>query len=61
MFGDPLRAKYTVENFLMDYKCVAKVRNILRFTGKYKRKEISVMASGMEATSTGIYSYELLL
>lgn len=59
MPGDPLRAKYIVENYLKDYRCVTKVRNILGFTGKYKGKEVSVMASGMGAPSMGIYSYEL--
>ncbi len=59
MPGDPLRAKYIVETYLTDYRCVTKVRNILGFTGKYKGKEVSVMASGMGAPSMGIYSYEL--
>lgn len=59
MPGDPLRAKYIVETYLTDYRCVTKVRNILGFTGKYKDKEVSVMASGMGAPSMGIYSYEL--
>ena len=59
MPGDPLRAKYIVENFLDDYKLVNKVRNIYAYTGKYKGKEITVMASGMGIPSMGIYAYEL--
>ena len=59
MPGDPLRAKYIAENFLEDYKLVNKVRNIFAYTGKYKGKEITVMASGMGMPSMGIYSYEL--
>ena len=59
MPGDPLRAKYIVENFLDDYKLVNKVRNIYAYTGKYKGKEITVMASGMGMPSMGIYAYEL--
>ena len=59
MPGDPLRAKYIVENFLDDYKLVNSVRNIYAYTGKYKGKEITVMASGMGMPSMGIYSYEL--
>lgn len=59
MPGDPLRAKYIAENFLEDYKLVNKVRNIFAYTGKYKGKEITVMASGMGMPSMGIYAYEL--
>lgn len=59
MPGDPLRAKYIAENFLEDAKLVNTVRNIFAYTGKYKEKEITVMASGMGMTSMGIYAYEL--
>lgn len=59
MPGDPLRAKYIAENFLDDYRLVNSVRGIYTYTGKYKGKEITVMASGMGMPSMGIYSYEL--
>lgn len=59
MPGDPLRAKYIAENFLEDYKLVNQTRNMFAFTGRYKGKEITVMASGMGMPSMGIYSYEL--
>lgn len=59
MPGDPLRAKYIAENFLDDYKLVNSVRNIYAYTGKYKGKEITIMASGMGMPSMGIYCYEL--
>ena len=59
MPGDPLRAKYIAENFLQDYKLVNQVRGMYAYTGTYKRKKISVMASGMGMPSMGIYSYEL--
>ena len=59
MPGDPMRAKYIAENFLEDYKLVNKVRGMYAYTGKYKGKEITVMASGMGMPSIGIYSYEL--
>ena len=59
MPGDPLRAKYIAENFLDDYTLVNKVRGIYAYTGKYKGKEITVMASGMGMPSMGIYCYEL--
>ena len=59
MPGDPLRAKYIAENFMTDTKLVNSVRGIYAYTGKYKDKEITVMASGMGMPSMGIYSYEL--
>ena len=59
MPGDPLRAKYIAENFLDNYKLVNSVRGIFAYTGKYKGKELTIMASGMGMPSMGIYSYEL--
>ena len=59
MPGDPLRAKYIAENFLEDYRLVNSVRGMYAYTGKYKGKEISVMAHGMGMPSMGIYCYEL--
>ena len=59
MPGDPLRAKYIAENYLEDYKLVNEVRNMLGYTGMYKGKRITVIASGMGCPSMGIYSYEL--
>ena len=59
MPGDPMRAKYIAENFLEDYKLVNQVRGMYAFTGKYKGKEVTIMASGMGMPSIGIYSYEL--
>ena len=59
MPGDPLRAKYIAEKFLDNYKLVNSVRNIYAYTGNYKGKEVTIMASGMGMPSMGIYSYEL--
>ena len=59
MPGDPLRAKMVAENYLEDYKLVNEVRNMYAYTGKYKGKEITVMASGMGMASIGIYAQEL--
>ena len=59
MPGDPNRAKYIAENFLEDVELVNKVRGILAYTGTYKDKKVTVMASGMGMPSIGIYSYEL--
>lgn len=59
MPGDPLRAKYITENYLDSYKLVNNVRGMSAYTGFYKNKKITVMASGMGIPSMGIYSYEL--
>lgn len=59
MPGDPLRAKFVADTFLKNVKLVNSVRNMLAFTGEYKGKTITVMASGMGMPSIGIYSYEL--
>ena len=59
MPGDPLRAKFIAENFLEDAKLVNNVRGIHGYTGTYKGKPVSVMASGMGMPSMAIYSYEL--
>lgn len=59
MPGDPLRAKYIVENFFESYELVNSVRNIFAYTGMYKGKRLTVMASGMGMPSMGIYCYEL--
>ena len=59
MPGDPLRAKFIAETFLEDAKLVNNVRGIQGYTGTYKGKKVSVMASGMGMPSIGIYSYEL--
>lgn len=59
MPGDPKRSKYIAKNFLTDAKLVNDVRGIQGYTGTYKGKKVSVMASGMGMPSMGIYSYEL--
>ena len=59
MPGDPMRAKYIAENYLVNYKLVNKVRGMYAYTGYYKNKRITVMAHGMGNPSIGIYSYEL--
>ena len=59
MPGDPLRAKFIADTFLSDVKQFNSVRNVFGYTGNYKGRRISVMASGMGMPSIGIYSYEL--
>lgn len=59
MPGDPLRAKFVAESFLDSPTLVNNVRGVQGYTGSYKGKRVSVMASGMGMPSMGIYSYEL--
>ncbi|MCR5612016.1 MAG: purine-nucleoside phosphorylase [Clostridiales bacterium] len=59
MPGDPKRAKFIADNFLEDAVLVNDVRGVQGYTGFYKGKRVSVMASGMGMPSIGIYSYEL--
>lgn len=59
MPGDPLRARFIAENYLESAKLVNDVRGVQGYTGEYKGKRVSVMASGMGMPSMGIYSYEL--
>ena len=59
MPGDPLRSKYIAEHYLEDARLVNNVRGVHGYTGTYKGKPVSVMASGMGMPAIGIYSYEL--
>lgn len=59
MPGDPLRARLIAEKYLEDAVLVNNVRGVQGYTGSYKGKRVSVMASGMGMPSIGIYSYEL--
>ena len=58
--GDPLRAKYIAENFLEDAMQFNSIRNMYGYTGTYKGKRVSVMATGMGVASIGIYVHELI-
>jgi purine-nucleoside phosphorylase len=59
MPGDPLRSKFIAENFLDNPVLVNNVRGVQGYTGTWKGKPVTVMASGMGMPSIGIYSYEL--
>lgn len=59
MPGDPLRSKFIAENFLENPVLVNNVRGVQGYTGTYKGKRVSVMASGMGMPAIGIYSHEL--
>ena len=59
MPGDPKRAELVAKKFLTDPVLFNNVRGISGYTGTWKGKRVSVMASGMGMPSIGIYSYEL--
>lgn len=59
MPGDPLRSKFIAETYLENAVLVNNVRGVQAYTGEYKGKKVSVMASGMGMPTIGIYSYEL--
>ena len=59
MPGDPLRSKLIADKFLENAELINNVRGVQGYTGTWKGKRVSVMASGMGASSIGIYSYEL--
>lgn len=59
MPGDPLRAKGIAEQYLEQAFRFNSTRNMLGYTGWYKKTRISVMGGGMGGPSTGIYAHEL--
>lgn len=59
MPGDPQRSEYIAKTFLTDPVLVNDVRSIQGYTGLYKGKRVSVMASGMGIPTMAIYSHEL--
>ncbi len=59
MPGDPLRSRFIAETYLDNPVLVNNTRGVQGYTGTYKGKRVSVMASGMGIPSIGIYSYEL--
>lgn len=59
MPGDPRRSQMIAENFLENPVLVNDVRGVHGYTGTYKGKSFTVMASGMGQPSIGLYTYEL--
>ncbi len=59
MPGDPLRSEFIAKNYLQNAVLVNDIRGVHGYTGEYKGKKVTVMASGMGQPSIGIYSYEL--
>lgn len=60
MPGDPLRAQYIAETYLVDAKRVCDARNMFGFTGYYRDTPVSIMAHGMGIPSISIYTHELI-
>lgn len=59
MPGDPLRAQMIAREYLTDARLVNNIRGIQGYTGTWRGKRVSVMASGMGMPSIGLYSNEL--
>lgn len=59
MPGDPKRSRFIAENFLEGAVLFNDLRGVQGYTGLYRGKRVSVMASGMGMPSIGIYSHEL--
>ena len=59
MPGDPLRSKFIAETFLENPVLINNVRGMQAYTGTYKGKKVSVMASGMGMPTIAIFSHEL--
>ncbi|MDY7224917.1 purine-nucleoside phosphorylase [Hyalangium rubrum] len=60
MPGDPLRARYISEKFLVGARQVTAVRNMFGYTGTHQGRRISVMGHGMGVPSLSIYATELI-
>ena len=59
MPGDPKRSRFIADNFLENAVPVNDVRGVQGYTGYYKNRRVSVMASGMGMPAVAIYSTEL--
>jgi purine-nucleoside phosphorylase len=59
MPGDPLRARWIAETFLVDARCYTEVRGMLGYTGTWQGHRVSVQGSGMGQPSLAIYANEL--
>lgn len=59
MPGDPMRSKFIAKNFLENAKLVNNIRSAQGYTGTYKGKKVSVMASGIGIPSISVHLFEL--
>jgi purine-nucleoside phosphorylase len=60
MPGDPLRAKWAAETFLVNPVCVNEVRGMLGYTGTWRGNRVTIHGSGMGMPSLSIYANELI-
>ena len=56
--GDPMRARFIAEKYLVGAKCYNEVRGMYGYTGTYKGVNISVQGTGMGMPSHAIYVHE---
>ena len=59
MPGDPKRSAWIAHNYLENAVLVNDVRGVQGYTGNYRGKRVSVMASGMGIPAVSIYAREL--
>lgn len=59
MPGDPKRSAWIARTYLQDAVLVNDVRGVQGYTGTYRGKRVSVMASGMGIPAVSIYAREL--
>lgn len=59
MPGDPKRSAWIARNYLEDAVLVNDVRGVQGYTGTYRGRRVSVMASGMGIPAVSIYAREL--
>lgn len=59
MPGDPKRAEFIANNFLIGSRLVNTLRGANAYTGYYKNTRVTIFPSGMGMPSMGIYSHEL--
>lgn len=59
MPGDPKRSEYIAKHYLEGARLVNDIRGVQGYTGTYKGKSVSVMASGMGMPAIAIYAQEL--
>ena len=57
--GDPMRAKHIADTYLTGAVCFNDIRGMYGYTGYYKDRKVSVMATGMGTPSIMIYATEL--
>ena len=54
--GDPMRAKWVAENFLMSPRLVNQVRGMFGYTGSFNGNRVTIQGSGMGMPSLSMMS-----